>query len=198
MNNKAVYISKGNKKVMCPIYNNPAIVTCKPNLACHKYCYACKAERLYPSVKPCRMNNYNLSKTDQFVNLMVDQIGKMKTKYFRIHESGDFYSVEYIQRWYIIIKKFPSIQFYAYTKRDDLFNELVLKEKPSNLILILSLDGIQDGKQNYSIPKGFNKLAITHKTKTNCPALLKDGVKCMKNCFRCATKKSEIIIFKKH
>jgi hypothetical protein len=36
--------------------------------------------------------------------------------HFRIHDSGDFYSPEYADKWKQIIAKNPNINFYAYTK----------------------------------------------------------------------------------
>jgi hypothetical protein len=194
-----MYISKGNKKVNAAIFNLPCRKTCRKGLACHKFCYAAKAERLYPNVKPCREKNLRASKGVTFVSRMIDLIKSQKNKYFRIHESGDFYSQEYILKWYEICRGLPGTTFYVYTKRNDLFTPQILADKPDNLTLIYSLDGIRTlDMSKVDIPEGYDKVTCTHQTATNCPALANEDVKCMRDCFKCSTKQKEVIIFKKH
>jgi len=192
-----MYISNGNLKVKCPIWSLPAVKTCKKGLSCHKYCYARKAEKQYKAVLPCRNKNFKASKDYYFTNRMFDKIRKLKCKYFRIHESGDFYSRDYINKWYAIARMFPDIRFYAYTKRDDLFTPDVLDNKPSNLTLIYSLDAIQSGNK-FDVPKGFDKLAVVHDSKVNCPAQVNKDIKCMTDCTKCASKGCKVIYFAKH
>jgi len=191
------YVSNGNSKVKALIFNLPSGKTCRPNLACHKYCYAKKAERQYPQVMPCRERNLEISKQPDFPKLMLQVINQRRNnKYFRIHESGDFYSEEYILKWYTIAKLLPKTRFYAYTKRIDLFTEEILAMKPENLTLINSLDGVRK-KTNYSTPKGFDKIAVTHESKTNCPAI-SGNVTCMSECRKCLNKTTKTIVFAKH
>lgn len=196
-----MYVSNGNKKVKARIWNLPCKTTCKANLACHKYCYAQKAERIYPNVKPCRENNLKESQSLDFVEKMVDLIkSKRKVEYFRIHESGDFYSKAYVLKWYIIARKCPDVTFYAYTKRDDLFSPGVLAAKPKNLTLIYSVDGLVDDitLRALKVPQGFDKLAVVSESKNSCPAIKQKDIKCMDQCRRCASTKNEVIVFKKH
>jgi hypothetical protein len=49
---------------------------------------------------------------------MIDHVRKAtwKVKTFRLHVSGDFYSATYTRKWLDIIKVFPGVQFYAYTR----------------------------------------------------------------------------------
>jgi hypothetical protein len=193
-------ISYGNIKVDSMIFNLPAKVTCKVGLECRKYCYTNK-DRRFPSVEVSRQNNLECSRSDTFVSDMIALIYKGVKKgkrSFRVHASGDFYCPTYILKWYEIIRSCPSIKFYAFTKRDDLFSSELLAQKPANLTLILSLDGIKEGKGYAKLPKGYDKLAITHKTLTNCTAQKKDEAKCGKDCFKCIRKKKELIILKKH
>jgi len=196
---KGLYVSRGNIKVKACIFNMPCKVTCKAGLECHKYCYAAKAEYLYPQVKPCRMNNLKLSKRADFVENMIKLIKRRRAFYFRIHESGDFYSKAYIKSWYKIIKAIPDKHFYAYTKRSDLFTKALLKAKPDNMTLIYSIDGIQEKPiDQYKVPAGYDKIAFTHKTDNNCPAIENDNIKCMLNCKKCVNKADKLIIFRKH
>lgn len=124
----------GNKKlqntenVLFGIFNLPAVKTCPfATEHCKASCYARKAERIYPSVLPCRENNFEESKKDTFVVDIISQIEKKleskkaqgKKVLFRIHESGDFYNREYTNKWVQIAKHFENderIVFLAYTK----------------------------------------------------------------------------------
>lgn len=94
---------------------------------CLASCYALKAERMYPTVKTRRTMNTDFSKSERFVNTMIEQIefelqrkkNKGKTVFFRIHESGDFYSQDYMNKWVEIANHFKgnrNIVFMAYTK----------------------------------------------------------------------------------
>lgn len=200
-----IYLSNGNRKVKATIFNLPAIKTCKKCLDCHKYCYARKAEKLYKEVLPCRERNFEATKQEGFVVNMVVALSRKRSNIVRIHESGDFYSEKYIRDWFTIIGWFPGKRFYAYTKRNDLFTAEILKDKPENLTLILSIDGvfffdIEKIKYERIFPmyNGFNKIAIVHETFTNCPAIKDKSVMCGKDCTKCIDGKEKCIIFKKH
>lgn len=59
----------------------------------------------------------------------------------RIHDSGDFFSAEYLDGWREIAKRNPQILFYAYTKEVS----LVKGRKPlANLLTCFSMGGRQD------------------------------------------------------
>lgn len=193
-----IYISeRGNKKLKCPIFNLPTGITCKDCVECAKYCYAKKAERLYPQVRPCRMRNYEESLKDSFVENMIEAIPQVL--YFRIHESGDYYSEEYVLKWYEIAKAFPKTTFFSYTKRDDVFTLELLEQKPNNFLVIYSLDKVRTSIEGLEVPPGFDKLALTHATDNNCPAIDDKSIKCMKHCFLCVTENDHnIIVFRKH
>ena len=197
--NKEIYISNGNIKVNAVIFNLPCGITCKPGLKCNKYCYAKKAEYLYPQVLPCRTNNLKRSKRADFIFNMVDKLSNKKRNYIRIHESGDFYSKRYILDWFTICNILSDKTFYAYTKRDDLFNAKILSYKPNNLTLIRSLDGIYNDITNINIPIGYDKVALTSEKYNNCTTIDNNNIKCMTHCFKCLKlHKEKVIIFKKH
>lgn len=159
----SISLSIGNKKLVSNkdikflIFNLPSQITC-PNRTelCTKYCYAKKAERLYKNVLPCRNNNLEETKKEKFVFNMVntirDELRKPKynnTKvFFRIHESGDFYSKKYLKDWIDIIKHINnyiedgyysnnmSITFVAWTKSFGFLKGIKL---PSNFRILASL-----------------------------------------------------------
>lgn len=115
-----------------PTFSLPSSKTC-PNKTkmCEKYCYAKKAERMYPATLPSRERNYDESKEWDFIRKVVLWILKHKPKYFRIHESGDFYSQEYFDKWCFIAGICQDTKFIAYTQVYDLNLEL----KPKNLTI---------------------------------------------------------------
>ena len=135
------------------IWNLPAVKTCPFRTAmCEKSCYARKAERIYPQVLPSREQNYIDSLSHDFVPNMIytieTELNKKKyigkTCVFRIHESGDFYNLEYTQKWIEIVKHFinnPYIVFLAYTKSIIYFINCGygLSDFPKNLIVRSSI-----------------------------------------------------------
>ena len=127
-----IYISPGNIRMDFPTFSLPAVTSC-PNhtVDCGNYCYAKKAEKLYPGVLPSRIRNLNESKRNTFVKIVSDILSKRQSKYIRIHESGDFYSQEYLDKWFEICRKFPDKKFLAYTQ---CYN-LDYSNKPDNLVL---------------------------------------------------------------
>lgn len=98
---------------------------------CMNWCYAKKAERAYKNVLPCRIRNLNDSKRSDFIVKMTSALMSANSNYIRIHESGDFYSQEYLYKWFEICKIFPEKTFLAYTQS---YN-LDFSQKPENLII---------------------------------------------------------------
>lgn len=135
------------------IWNLPAVKTCPFRTEmCEKSCYARKAERIYPQVLPSREQNYINSLENDFTENMIYTIEKKlnskafnnKKCIFRIHESGDFYNVEYVKKWVAIAKHFENderITFLAYTKSIIYFINCGygLPDFPKNLIIRSSL-----------------------------------------------------------
>jgi hypothetical protein len=127
---------RGNAKMSFPTWNIPAVSTC-PNRTelCEKTCYALKAERQYPDVRPSRCRNFDASRSSDFVSAMVAEISKKSPKIFRIHESGDFYDLPYFMAWAEICRQCPETRFFAFTKVFGLFAH----DRPSNFVLIASV-----------------------------------------------------------
>ena len=135
-------LSKGNKKLptTTAIFNLPSQITC-PNATeeCKKWCYAKKAERMYPNVLPFRMKNLELTKDTEarLINDVNEELKKsQKVTHVRIHESGDYYNQQYLNKWFVIAVCNPNLTFYSYTK---MWN-LDYSRKPSNMIVLLSDD----------------------------------------------------------
>ena len=79
-------------------------------------------------------------------------------KYVRIHDSGDFFSDEYLEAWIYIARVIPDITFYAYTKEVSRFKRIVERTyhsstaepagdqpyAPKNFRWLYSLGGLED------------------------------------------------------
>jgi len=103
---------------------------------CIKYCYAQKGNYKYPNVIKGLNNRYELSKTADFVPKMNATIILERPTHVRIHDSGDFYSPTYLQKWLDIATQNKDVIFYAYTKSIKFFiNGLKL---PKNMKIIFS------------------------------------------------------------
>jgi len=150
-NSKLKYTSQ----VMNAKVNNfgiPSPKTCFGAKDCIKYCYVKKGNYGFPSVKTAQDRNFNVSKTDDFIITMFEEIVMKASSHIRIHDSGDFYSKEYLDKWLYIIESLPHVHFYAYTKSLPLFINRTL---PANFTIIFSCGGkydhlIDDTKHRHS------------------------------------------------
>ena len=112
-------------------------ITCPFAKDCVKYCYAQKGNYTrFPVVQELMEQKYKISKTAEFIPLMNEEIRKKKATHIRIHDSGDFYSPQYLNKWVDIAKQNTNVIFYAYTKSIKFFvNGLLL---PKNMKVIFS------------------------------------------------------------
>lgn len=190
--------SMDNRKIRgAAIWNLPTGLSCKSGLQCSSYCYAKKAERMYPNCLPSRIRNMNMSASPFFVGWAILELKSMKGVYIvRLHASGDFYSEEYIRKWYDIMNSVTENRFYAYTKRDDLFTEDILEDKPDNFTLIWSEDGIGKSPDMNKLDEGYDKIAVVG-CGCNCLEQLGMG-KCVRDCTRCLDNETKVIRFNKH
>ena len=175
---KEPLLTRGNHKLSknTLIFNLPAI----PEV-CGRVCpgcYAAKAQRIFPQVLPSRMRKLEISELEEFPSLIIKELTGTKKpfKYVRIHESGDFNSQSYIDKWTTIAKSFPQYIFYAYTKRLLDFDFTNFKALP-NVVLINSLhfNRINYGKPGTEPPGAFI-----------CPA--SKSTRCGIECTYCQTK----------
>lgn len=131
---KGLKVSQGNKKLQSNkevtflVWNINAVSTCpQATELCKKFCYAKKIERVYTNTRLRNEINTEATKKESFVNDMIEfltlQLKKRSNKgkqlVYRIHESGDFYNREYMEKWINIANYFKDsngIIFQAYTK----------------------------------------------------------------------------------
>lgn len=166
-----IHVSDKNKKLVPNedtafiIWNLPAIFTCPfATLHCILACYARKAEYSYhKEVLPARVQNYLMSKRNDFVDIMtryiMDVAARTKKRYIviRIHESGDFYCRKYAEKWLQIMRNCSSdkrIKFIAYTKSFPYFDGVKL---PKNFSLRASIWDDTSEKQKAIVARnGWN------------------------------------------
>tara|TARA_R110002020_G_scaffold365330_1_gene577539 strand:+ start:176 stop:778 length:603 start_codon:yes stop_codon:yes gene_type:complete len=124
-------------------------VTCPFADSCVKYCYAQKGNYTrFPVVQELMEQKYKISKTAQFIPLMNEEIRKKKATHIRIHDSGDFYSPTYLQKWVDIATQNNDVIFYAYTKSIKFFIDGL--KLPKNLKIIFSEGSKTDNLINTS------------------------------------------------
>jgi hypothetical protein len=138
----------------------PAQDTCLWALGCKKYCYASKGAYIWSNVKPAFQKRLEVSKTDLFIDLMFDEIIMKEATHIRIHDSGDFYSREYLHKWVKLMDALPHVEFYAYSKSLPL---LAHEKLPSNFTLIMS----EGGKADHMINPSINRHARIFKSEAD-------------------------------
>ena len=124
-----------NNKTVCPFAKD-----------CIKYCYAQKGNYRYPSVIKGLNNRYILSQTDDFIPMMNATITLERPTHVRIHDSGDFYSIKYLNKWVEIANDNKDVIFYAYTKSIPFFKKNL--DIPNNLKIIFSEGSKKDNLIN--------------------------------------------------
>ena len=127
---------------------------------CERICYAGKLEKVYSGVRNVLMHNWNLVKDADgktlrillatMVQEFVEEAGKNGgTLDFRVHWDGDFFSRSYAYAWADVMRAFPSVQFWVYTRSFTGPVQVVdiLADVP-NLTLYLSADPVNISEAN--------------------------------------------------
>ena len=127
---------------------------------CKFRCFAASQEAAYKNTFLARKYNFEaLKSTLRFgepatVELINQSLQKKRTKKItkvRIHESGDFWSGQYLRSWLEVARLNPDIKFYCYSKSLHLFGSNI--SLPENFFLTASLGG----KYDHLIHKGYFK-----------------------------------------
>ena len=128
-------------------------LTCPFADKCIKYCYAQKGAYSWSNVKPAFERRYELTKTDDFIDAMSKEIDKKRPDFVRVHDSGDYYSRKYRDKWFRIMDKYHNVKFYSYTNSIPLFRD---EQLPDNFDTIYS-DG---GKLAHTIDKQTERHSV--------------------------------------
>lgn len=190
----------GNEKLGKNIwdYSLPPVDSCPDSLLCKDDCYAVRYYLQYPNAKKCYDDNFKLCLNDlnAFKMLVINQINKRnnnnrtknKINNIRIHASGDFYNIEYLNAWIEICKTFKNINFFTYSKAFKNINNL-----PKNLNIINSFVTIDNTKYlNYAPIEQIKKMRA--KTKgIICPVTIGKNIDCS-TCKYCITKNKVLFV----
>lgn len=158
----AVRLSDGRTMNVCPKAG-----------ACANFCYALNGTYMFRNVKAAHERNL-LMVLDHLEDWKVDMIEELTHKRFkpngierfpdydlqldewaenwrraggaaiRVHDSGDFFSVEYLNAWLEIATLFPHILFYAYTKDVQMFRDHAVGKASVNFRWVYSTGGKED------------------------------------------------------
>lgn len=141
------YKSQKTGKMICPFADK-----------CVKYCYAQKGAYIWSNVSPVFEKRYEATLREDFVEIMSKEVRKKRADFVRVHDSGDFYSPEYLLKWFDIARENPSVNFYAYTNSLNLVRGADI---PDNFDFIFS-DG---GKLAHTIDPDMERHSKVFKTK---------------------------------
>jgi hypothetical protein len=137
--------------------------TCPQAGVCAQFCYARNGTYLFPAVKAAHVRNLMkyLDNPETWYGEMLTELTLPKFrggKYVRIHDSGDFFSDEYLEWWLLIARQVPDVTFYCYTKEVSRFKRIVERTywsdtanprgeqpyAPSNFRWLYSMGGKED------------------------------------------------------
>jgi hypothetical protein len=111
---------------------------------CYEACYARKPTTMYTNketginnVVLHRKANLELSRRDDFPEIILKHLSRMRRPFqmIRIHEAGDFYSQEYLDKWIHISRAWKK-PILTYTR----CHHLDFSQKPANLAIYASMD----------------------------------------------------------
>lgn len=151
-------LSDGNSKLKksgIVSFNLIPIVHCPLAGACKAFCYATVGQQAFASGVKRRAAAFKATLSPTFVQDMHAEIQrwKRKIKAIRVHDSGDFYSMDYLRSWLEIARLNPDVKFYAYTKSLPFVHKAYeLGLVPPNFRLIQSVGGLADSRIRTDLP----------------------------------------------
>lgn len=140
-----------------PAYKSASgFATCPKAAACVKGCYAKAGAYIFSNVAKAFERRLELTFNGEvFINTIDAELKRRNVERLRIHDSGDFYNLQYTMNWFSIMRRNPNVQFYAYTKMISMFKMLQQQPSdfPSNFTVIYSYGGTEDKMINRSVDR---------------------------------------------
>jgi hypothetical protein len=127
--------------------------TCPNAGLCSVGCYARSGTYRFSNVAAAHEAKLALTQKDMFVSEMTNEIDSwlkkksVKNLKVRIHDAGDFYSLEYFKKWIEVVSHYetnPRVSFYAYSKQVEMIKQF--GQLPDSFRIIFSFGGKQDSK----------------------------------------------------
>lgn len=152
-NEKMKITEAEHPELMLRCFSLPACATCCPNAGkCKEGCYAKKGRMACPTAKNAYYENYDMVKDgslwkqlDAEITILECRAEREKKQLrIRVHDSGDFFSVEYTNRWMDVMRNHPNVVFYAYTKMVNMFKYDDVIDMANNFHYVFSYGGTED------------------------------------------------------
>ena len=122
--------------------------TCPSAGICSQVCYARNGTYRWPVVAAKHRANlmFVLDDPAGWEAAMIAELAarRFRGRWVRIHDSGDFFTDDYLRAWLRICRARPDVRFYAYTKEITRFRHLVEPDPPPNFRWVYSYGGTQD------------------------------------------------------
>ena len=156
MNIKTAKLVTGHKSGLGKPSKMPGYSTSLPASACKvgaklakvagsvcSSCYAMKGHYMFPDVKAGLQRRLDALHNPQWVQGMTKLVGHYTDEsnpYFRIHDSGDFQSVEHILRWVEVARALPWVKLWAPTREVKMLTlaRAMAGDWPDNLVVRVS------------------------------------------------------------
>ena len=207
--NPTVHMPRGNSKTgEIPAWNLLPGVTCPPEA-----CKTCMLEGCY-AIKNAIRSGYDPEKSSvlrawcentimarehlDVLEIVLDGYftGMNAPRYFRIHASGDFDSIEYALMWYRTAQKHNGTRFLAFTKNWEVAREIPF-DTLENFELVLS------GWTGIEIPEDLKKRYCVAYCDDGESEIPEDALECPGHCDSCGmcwnlSKIGKDVRFKKH
>lgn len=131
-------------------------------------CYAFKVKRLYPNASKTLQYNTDLvenSTYEELVDICRNTIIKFllhnngKDQFFRHFYSGDWHREKFVDAWCKIMREWPTVQFWGYTRSWHFLPKLA---EVSNMASYLSLDpqNVKEVMAAYEPYRGYHNVAL--------------------------------------
>ena len=139
-------LRKGNTKLGSRIwhFSVPNVHTCPGRTeTCESVCYVTRYVKRFSRIELMYQDNYRASLRPDFPDRIIDEIRERKVRILRIHVSGDFYSVEYLDKWLKVVQSCKDTVFVAFTRSwrlPEFLPSLEEFSKSNNTQLWLSFD----------------------------------------------------------
>lgn len=169
-------------------------------------CYAATGfYRMKPAIK-LREDNRKQWQSETFVPDMIAAL--LHEKYFRLFDSGDFYHVELVKKWYSICEALPETKFWIPTRSHKVAKLALWIHKLAALPNVAvrysadSVDGTYDaalhGSVIYSCNSQLDIRDVSSGMVFPCPAYTEEhGGKCL-TCRKCYDKQTPVIAYRAH
>ena len=131
----------------------PAGITCPMAGACAKVCYAKYGRQAMPRQMAGYRENLTMYEQGVFFDQLEAELTRQErlaakmgqTVLIRIHDTGDFFSREYLEDWLTFMRAHPGVWFYAYTKSVSFVKDAAISGLvPENFTYVFSYGGKQD------------------------------------------------------